>query len=426
MRRPLLIVFCLLLIISLFITKNNYDISSDNNKYVYIEGVVKSKKDNNRYNEYIVGEYLVRDYSKKYNLPIGYNTRVNGKLKDCLDLKFDDFDYGTYLKSCGYKGLIYLNSYEVLDRDNLYYVTSNTKKKISNTVRYLYKDKSDFLNSILIGEKEFIDKDTKEVFSKVGVSHILALSGFHVSILITMIGFSVGGVNRVYKLVILSIALYLYAVMVLESPSIIRAVFYSIISYSSIFIFKRSDGISSLSLIGAFLVIDNPYVIYNISFQLSFLATLSIIYFYGYIKNKIKFKTIALTISANILTIPVVYWNFKTVSLVTVISNLIVMSVISIIIYICIISVVIFPLSLTLSRILVLINCFIIDSIILSLEFLYNLNISYIEFQEPNMVIVITYYIIVIGYMVFKEIKTVKEQENGLQGYHQEYEQRRI
>ncbi len=159
---------------------------------------------------------------------------------------------------------------------------------------------------------------------------------------------------------------------------------------------------------------------------MSFLATLSIIYFYGYIKNKIKFKTIALTISANILTIPVVYWNFKTISLVTVISNLIVMSVISIIIYICIISVVIFPLSLTLSRILVLINCFIIDSIILSLEFLYNLNISYIEFQEPNMVIVITYYIIVIGYMVFKEIKTVKEQENGLQGYHQEYEQRRI
>ncbi|MGL5507104.1 MAG: ComEC/Rec2 family competence protein [Paraclostridium sp.] len=428
MRRPLFIIFCLLLCISFMITidRDNIDNKENEEKNIFIEGTVKYKKNKEKYDEYIIGEYLVKDYSKYNNLPIGYKVKIYGKLKNINKLKTESFDYGRYLKSCGHKGIIYLNKYDVNNKDYLYYMSGKVRNKIRDIVRYLYKDKSDFLNSILIGEKEFIDKDTKEIFSKTGVSHILALSGLHVGILISIIGFSIGGINRVYKLIILSIILYLYAIMVGQSPSIMRAVSYSTISYLSIFIFKRNDGISSLSLIGSFLVINNPYIIYNISFQLSFLATLSIIYFYGYIKNIVKFKVIAVTISANILTVPIIYLNFKNISVISIISNMLVMPILSVIIYTCIISVLMFPVSLILSRMIVIINSFIIDIMNLILEFLYNLNGSYIEFDNSNVVIVIVYYIAVVCYMILKEIKTVKEQENGLQGYHQEYEQRRI
>ncbi|MGL4796732.1 MAG: ComEC/Rec2 family competence protein [Paraclostridium sp.] len=428
MRRPLFIIFCLLLCISFMITidRDKIDNKENEEKNIFIEGTVKYKKNKEKYDEYIVGEYLVKDYSKYNNLPIGYKVKIYGKLKNINKLKTESFDYGRYLKSCGHKGIIYLNKYDVNNKDYLYYMSGKVRNKIRDIVRYLYKDKSDFLNSILIGEKEFIDKDTKEIFSKTGVSHILALSGLHVGILISIIGFSIGGINRVYKLIILSIILYLYAIMVGQSPSIMRAVSYSTISYLSIFIFKRNDGISSLSLIGSFLVINNPYIIYNISFQLSFLATLSIIYFYGYIKNIVKFKVIAVTISANILTVPIIYLNFKNISVISIISNMLVMPILSVIIYTCIISVLMFPVSLILSRMIVIINSFIIDIMNLILEFLYNLNGSYIEFDNSNVVIVIVYYIAVVCYMILKEIKTVKEQENGLQGYHQEYEQRRI
>ena len=425
MRRPLLIVFCLLLCISFILTMNeNNTYNKEENISIY--EVVKYKIEKEKYTDYIVGDYLIRSYSKFKELPIGYNVKIYGKLKNLNNLKYDDFNYGKYLKSCGYKGLVYLNKYEILSKNNFYYILGNIKKNISNIVSYLYKDKSEFLNSILIGEKEFIDEETKDIFSKTGVSHILALSGLHVGILISIIGFSIGGINRGYKLIILSVILCIYGIMVGQNPSIIRAVFYSIISNISIFIFRRSDGISSLSLIGSFLIINNPYIIYNISFQLSFLATLSIIYFYGYIKNIVKLKIIALTISANILTMPIVYLNFKNISLIAIISNILVVPILSIIIYMCISSILIFPISLVLSRILVNINIFIIDSVNLILEFLYNLNGSYIEFNNSNIFIVIIYYIIVINYMILKEIKTVKEQENGLQGYHQEYEQRRI
>ncbi|MDU5021602.1 MAG: ComEC/Rec2 family competence protein, partial [Clostridiales bacterium] len=253
-----------------------------------------------------------------------------------------------------------------------------------------------------------------------------ALSGLHVSILITIIGYSIGGINSFYKLILISIILCVYSIMVGQSPSIVRAIYYSLISYMGIFIFKRPDGISSLSFIGTILLINNPYIIYNMSFQLSFLATLSIIYFYGYINSKIKIKLIALTISANILTLPMIYLYFKTISLISIISNIVVVPFLSIIIYISILSAIILPISLTLSKIMVIINSLIIDFINQTLEMLYNLKFSYIEFDEVNKLFVITYYILVGIYMIYKEIKTIKEQENELQGYHQKHEQQRI
>ncbi|GAA0862442.1 ComEC/Rec2 family competence protein [Paraclostridium tenue] len=426
MRRPLLLVFFIVIIISLIITnlenKNEYE----TNKLITVEGLISEKVTKEKYTQYKLDNYLIKDYSKKVNINPGSVVKVTGKFKNYKDLKFEDFDYGRYLKSQGYEGTIDIKYYNVVKNNLFYSKLFNLKDKISKSIKYLYKDKSKFINSILIGEKENLDEDIKEIFSKTGVSHILALSGLHVSILILVIGCSLGKINRLYKLLIISIILWLYSIMVGQSPSIIRAIVCSIISYLSIFIHERTDGISSLSLIGTILVVSNPYIIYNISFQLSFLATLSIIYFYGYINSKIKFKLIALTLAANILTTPIVYLHFKNISLVSVISNVVVVPFLSIIIYISIISVIILPMSFTLSKFMVIINIFIIDKINTILEVLYDLKFSYIEFEESKKFIVIIYYILVGIYMIYKEKKTIKEQKNGLQGYHQEHEQQRI
>ncbi|MGL5641242.1 MAG: ComEC/Rec2 family competence protein [Paraclostridium sp.] len=426
MRRPLLIVFCIVIIMSFVVTSIENESENVKDDFITVEGLVTNKVDKEKYTQYDVGKYLIKDYSKKINIRPGNAVKVRGKFKYYKNLKFEDFDYGRYLKSNGYEGTIDVKSYEIIKTDLLYAKIFDVKDKISKTMKYLYKDKSEFINSILIGEKDGIDKNIKEIFSKTGVSHILALSGLHVSILITIIGYSIGGINKLYKLILIGILLWLYSIMVGQSPSIVRAIVCSLIAYTAVFIHERSDSMSSLSFIGIILIINNPYIIYNISFQLSFLATLSIIYFYGYINSKIKLKLIALTISANILTLPLVYLYFKNISLVSVISNVLVVPFLSIIIYLSIISAIIFPISLTLSKFMVIINSLIIDIINNTLEFLYNLKFSYIEFEEVNNLIVIMYYVVVAIYMICKEIKTIKEQENGLQGYHQKHEQQRI
>lgn len=426
MRRPLLIIFIIILFMSFFITNMETNKHSEKNQFIKIEGLVKNKVRKEKYNQYYISDYVINDYSKKINIKPGDIVEVSGKFKHYKELKFDDFNYGRYLKSNGYEGTIDIKSYRIVNKNVIYSNIFKFKERISKSIKYLYKDKSKFINSILVGEKENIDKETKEIFSKTGVSHILALSGLHVSVLITIIGYSIGGINNFYKFILISIILCVYSLMVGQSPSIVRAIYYSLISYLGIFILKRPDGISSLSFIGIILLINNPYIIYNISFQLSFLATLSIIYFYGYINSKIKIKLIALTISANILTLPMIYLYFKNISLISIISNIVVVPFLSIIIYISILSAIILPISLTLSKIMVIINSLIIDFINQTLEMLYNLKFSYIEFDEVNKLFVITYYILVGIYMIYKEIKTIKEQENELQGYHQKHEQQRI
>ncbi len=426
MRRPLLFIFCVILIFSFFVTNIGKENLIIKNEFLTICGLVSNKVDKGKYVQFDIGGYLVKDYSKKTSIKAGDIVSIKGKFKHYTSLKFEDFDYGRYLKSNGYEGTLDVKSYEKISNNLFYYKIFEFKNKLSKTINYLYKDKSEFINSILIGEKENIDKIQKEIFSKTGVSHVLALSGIHVSILVTIIGYSIGGINGFYKLILVGAILFIYSIMVGQSPSIVRAIVYSLIAYLAVFIQEKVDGISSLSFIGSILVIQNPYIIYNVSFQLSFLATLSIIYFYGYINEKIKFKLISLTISANILTIPLVYYHFGNISFIAVISNIVVVPFLSIVIYISILSVIILPVSLTISKIMVIINSFIIDIVNMYLEILYNFRFSFIEIEKTNLEFVVIYYIVVGIYMIYKEIKIIKEQKNGLQGYHQKYEEQRI
>lgn len=418
MRRPLLIVFVIIIFISSIYTKNEKENVLYDNKNIIIEGLVKDKKEKEKYNEYKVDEFLIRDYKKSKNIKMGQIIKIEGKFKSLDRINYEDFNYGKYLKSNGYKGLIYISSYEVSGNNKLYLSIGNIKTYIRSTARYLYKETSDFINSIIIGEKENLTKEDKEMFSKTGTSHIIAISGFHTSIFCVLISFIIGGINKYYKLIILSSIIFLYSIMVGASPSIIRSVIFTIILYLAVFIDKKRDQISTLSMIGIFLIINNPYIIYNVSFQLSFLATLSIIYFYGYINNIIKISLISLTLSANILTLPVVYYNFKGIPVISVISNIVIVPFIGLIMYLSIMSVALFKINIQLAKLISNFNGFIIDIIYFLLEKLSNLYFSYIEVNNPSICCVIIYYTIVFSYMIYKEQKVMKEQKNELQGYY--------
>ncbi len=290
---------------------------------------------------------------------------------------------------------------------------------MSNTFRYLYKSKSDLLNSVILGQREDLSQDENLMFSRTGTSHIIAISGLHTGILSVLIIFIIGRINKIYKLVLLSIIMMFYSIMVGNSPSIVRAIIGMIILYLSFFLDRKNDKISTLSFIGILLVANNPYIIYNISFQLSFLATLSIIYFYGFINNKLKVKIISLTIASNILTIPMIYYNFKGVPLLSVFSNIVIVPFIGIIIYLSILSLILFKINIHIAKAVANINKVILEIIYVLLEKISDLEFAYIIIEEPKLNYVIVYYIVVFSYMIYKEMKTIKEQSNELQGYYQ-------
>ncbi|MFR4002339.1 MAG: ComEC/Rec2 family competence protein [Romboutsia timonensis] len=418
MRRPFLIIFIILLIVSFIYTNTNAINTDYGNEDIEIIGIVKYKKEKERYNEYIVGKFVVRDYTKYKKIKVGSEIKLTGKFKDLNKMSYESFDYGRYLRSMGYKGLIYLKDYSIVGNNLMYEYIYKAKSYISNTIRYLYKTNSDFINSMMLGQKDDLSQNEKLMFTRTGTSHIIAISGLHTGILSGLIIFMMGKINKIYKLIVLSTMMFIYSAMVGNSPSIIRAIMFMISLYLSFFLDRKMDKISTLSFIGILFVINNPYIIYNISFQLSFLATLSIIYFYGYINNKLNIKIISLTLSANILTIPIIYYNFEGIPLVSILGNIIIVPFVGIIIYLAMLSLILFNINIYISSIVVYINRFILETIYVLLERISNLDFAYIVIEEPKLYYVIIYYIVVFLYMIYKEAKTIKEQSHELQGYY--------
>lgn len=421
MRRPFLIIFIILLIVSFIYTNTNAINTDYGNEDIEIIGIVKYKKEKERYNEYIVGKFVVRDYTKYKKIKVGSEIKLTGKFKDLNKMSYESFDYGRYLRSMGYKGLIYLKDYSIVGNNLMYEYIYKVKSYISNTIRYLYKTNSDFINSMILGQKDDLSQNEKLMFTRTGTSHIIAISGLHTGILSGLIIFMMGKINKIYKLIVLSTMMFIYSAMVGNSPSIIRAIMFMISLYLSFFLDRKMDKISTLSFIGILFVINNPYIIYNISFQLSFLATLSIIYFYGYINNKLNIKIISLTLSANILTIPIIYYNFEGIPLVSILGNIIIVPFVGIIIYLAMLSLILFNINIYISSIVVYINRFILETIYVLLEKISNLDFAYIAIEEPKLYYVIIYYIVVFLYMIYKEAKTIKEQSHELQGYYKWY-----
>ncbi|HBF6601913.1 TPA: ComEC/Rec2 family competence protein, partial [Clostridioides difficile] len=357
---------------------------------------------------------------------IGQKVNITGKFKSLDKMKYDDFDYGRYIKSTGYKGIVYINNYKIIDKNKRYSLIGEIKFYISKTYRYLYKKNSDFINSILLAEVENLTEEQKEIFTRTGTSHVISISGLHTGILCVIISFLLRGINKLYKLLILSIFITLYCIMVGASPSIIRSIAFVMIFYLSIFIDRKKDGISALSLIGIILIMNNPYVIYNVSFQLSFLATLSILIFYNKINSIIKLSMVSLTISSNILTLPIIYYTFKGIPLLSIIGNLIIVLFVGVIMYLSIASLIVFKVSVVIAKIISFFNSTLIESIFFLLEKISNLSFAYINIENPKFYIVVIYYIGVFFYIFYIEGKEIKEQENELQGYYKECKREKL
>lgn len=417
MRRPLLLIFILLLILGFFITKDRELDNLNEDTKTTITGVVKDKKEKSKYTQYIIDGYLVNDYKRKYELKIGKVVSVQGKLKDLDKMEFDDFNYGRYIRSCGYRGVIYSDYFKVIGQNKFYINLGQLKMYMRDTFRYLYKDTSNFINSFLLGMKDDLTQEENEMFSRTGTSHVIAISGLHTNIICILIAYVIRGINKLYKLFILMIIMVLYSIMVGFSPSIVRAVAFVAVMYLAVFLFKKRDGITTLSLIASVLIINNPYTIYNVSFQLSFLATLSILYFNKIIKKRLKFDIVSMTIAANILTMPIVYYVFGGIPVLSILGNIVIIPFIGIIMNLSIFSILFFEFNLNITKVIVYINKTLINMVYYILDKLSQIEIGYIEVENPSMTYVIIYYVLIFSYMIYRELKTMKEQENEIQGY---------
>ena len=134
---------------------------------------------------------------------------------------------------------------------------------------------------ILIGNTDLIEDEVVENFNKSNISHILAVSGTHVSFIIVFVGVIIDNFinNYKFKKIILIIILIMFLYIIGFSASVARAVIMGILLLLSKLFYRKSDVLNNLLLSGVILLIINPYFIFDMGFLLSYLTTMGIIMF---------------------------------------------------------------------------------------------------------------------------------------------------
>lgn len=322
---------------------------------------------------------------------------------------YKGYDYRNYLKQEKIYGIINSEKVEKISyKKDIFYILGKIHENLYGKLDELYKSEySEFLKGILFGNTKNIDDEIKENFKSSSISHILAISGMHISYIIIGIELFLKKIiiNKKVKNYILIFFLLFFLILTGGTVSCVRACLMFIINVISFNLYRKNN--IHLSMFFSFIIIllINPFYILNVGIWLSFLATLGIIEFYRFFiklfkkiaktKMNIIFEYMFVSISAQILIFPIIIYYFNTFSLTFIISNILVSFFIGYIIGIGYISILISYLFPKIANVLVIIENGLIYILFNISKLCSNLPFSKIYLITPNFITVIFYYILI-------------------------------
>lgn len=221
----------------------------------------------------------------------------------------------------GIVGTYKVNDYNICSEDLISKIESVRRDLYAKFSQRLGKEKSAIVMAVCFGDSGYIEKTQKEDFKKLGISHVVSVSGLHMSIVYKALELVVG-----YKIALLFSFGYMIFTGALSST--IRAFIMIFILKISSKVYKKYDSLSSLSLSAIILLIIRPFYILDIGFMLSFLCVLGIILYNKKMKKllyklpKVLNESFSLSISSQVFSMPYAVFTLKTFSLGFAFSNL--------------------------------------------------------------------------------------------------------
>ncbi len=282
-------------------------------------------------------------YEVNYGDIIALEGRINKPVKAAFPLVFD---YRSYLARNGI--------YTVFNTSYFEYIASkpNPVKKfalqiqqdIVNKIDYYFKKPyAGILKPIVIGDKSSLESKVKESFSDAGLTHILVVSGLHVGFIgaIFLALFKASGLS-LRKASLLSIPfVFLYVIAAGANPPALRAGIMFASMLTALALDREPLIYNSLALSALLILFFQPQQLFTASFQMSYAATLGIVYFYekiyeifSFVKNPVlKFLcgVFSVTLSAQIPLIPVCMYYFGKASLISFAANIIIVPAVGVI-----------------------------------------------------------------------------------------------
>lgn len=277
------------------------------------------------------------------SIKYGDSLYIEGEFKQPEEARnYKGYNYKQYLKTKKVIGTVELEKAKILKSSNGSFI-HNIQKYIRDTINgTLTDEEGNLLLAILLGDKDKLSEDIQESFKTSNLSHMLAVSGAHVSYIILGLTYVLQNsiIGKKNGKIVCIIFLLAFMAITNFTPSVTRACIMAILTLFSSIIYRKSDVYTNISVAALITLIFNPYSLLDLGFQLSYGGTIGIIIFIKRIQEKKSnskvinyIKQMALvSIYANIIIIPIMMYHFNTVSFTFIISNIMASPILGIIV----------------------------------------------------------------------------------------------
>ena len=426
----ILLLFVILSFIYVDILENEYN--RIENKQIEEKAVIISDIQEKEYKYIYEAKFLKNNKKVLINIKksqqidkINYGDLIylEGKLEiPKIATNYKGFDYRQYLKTKKIQGIVIADNVKILKakyKNNLIY---QMQKKIKAIIKEkLPSETGDLLLAILLGDKKDLSEQIQINFKNSNLSHMLAVSGAHVSYIIIGLTYitqnSIMGKRKARVFCIFFLIIFM--AITNFTPSVTRACIMAILTLVSKILYKKADIYTNISISALIILLYNPYSLLDLGFQLSFGGTIGIVIFMRFIKKKQEepkllnyIKQMALvSICANIIIIPIIMNNFNTVSLTFLVSNILASPILAIIVIVGFSIIIISIISHSLSNLLVFWLNPILNLLIKISSFCSKLPFAKILVVTPYIFNIIFYYTIILYLVNYNELKQFIKKE---------------
>lgn len=360
------------------------------------------------------------------NVKIGNIIKVRGKLRQFEEAaNKGNFDSRKYYLSLGFYGKIEAGTIEVINSDysgirqGLYELRMEIIERLeklcsdNNGIFSIINNKNGIIGAIILGDKTDLDSDIKELYSVSGIAHILAISGLHIS----FIGMAIYRLLRRRFRFLFSAAVSIpvvlsFGIMSGFGISTIRAIIMFILKIIGEVLGRKYDAITAISLAGLVLLVQNPFVVCNSGFQMSFGAIIAIVLILPIVEeilntdNKI-IKVISANFTISLVMNPILAWNYYELPTFSFLLNIVVVPLMSVVIVSSIAGIFCSCIMFGFGKAVIFPGCGILELYTFLCNVINKSSVASIVVGQPKVTIIIVYYAILLVVLFgLKNIRT--------------------